>query len=490
MLPLYAHQVKALERSRDREAFALFLDMGLGKSRVAIETAAHLYELGKIDAALVVAPKGVYRNWSTVEIPKHWSFEELRPPIPLHRVFTWSAVAGQKKRASLEAGACSGGNFFVWLCMNVEAFATERGAAFAEQFLRARRALVIVDEATTIKNPNAQRTKALLRLRHLAPYRRILTGTPITKSPLDLYAPCLFLDPEVLGVRSWYAMRARYCDLKTEEIRLWDAEKRQPKFRKVQRVVGFRRVEELHARLEAHSYRATKEECLDLPPKVYLRREVELEPEQARIYGAMRDQARAELGAPGFEVKAPLVIARILRLHQIACGHLPRPDGTTERIATARLDALLEALEETDGKAIIWASYTADVHAIAETLRKAYGSREVVIYAGETLDAARPKLVEAFQSPGGPRFFVGQPRTGGYGLTLTAARTVVYYSNTFDLEVRLQSEDRAHRIGQTGSVSYLDLVTPGTVDEQILDALRGKRTLADLVLGETWREWI
>jgi SNF2 family DNA or RNA helicase len=481
MLPLYAHQRDALEVSKDCEAFALFLDMGLGKSRVAIDTAAHLYEQGKIDAALVIAPKGVYRNWSTVEIPKHWEGTA--------RVVTWSAVPSRKERAALEVAARAGGPF-TWLAMNVEALSTERGEAFARRFLEARSALLVVDEATTIKNPGAARTKALLRLRHLAPYRRILTGTPITKSPLDLYAPCLFLDPEVLGVASWFAMRGRYCELKTESIRLWDPVKKVPKFRKVQRVVGFRRMDELQERIERHSYRATKEKCLDLPPKVYLRREVELEPEQARIYAAMRDQARAALGAPGFEVKAPLVIARILRLHQIACGHLPRPDGTTERIATARLDALLEALEETDGKAIIWASYTADVHAIAETLRKAYGSREVVIYAGETLDAARPKLVEAFQSPGGPRFFVGQPRTGGYGLTLTAARTVVYYSNTFDLEVRLQSEDRAHRIGQTGSVSYLDLVTPGTVDEQILDALRGKRTLADLVLGETWREWI
>lgn len=480
--PLFAHQAKAERLSLERESFALFLDMGLGKSRVAIDTAAQLDAAGKIDAAIVLAPKGVVRNWSALEIPKHWSGEAPR-------IALWSAGAG--KRATRELVDALSATGFVWLCINVEALATEKGRAYLERFLRARRALVVVDEATTIKGPKAARTKALLSLRHLAPYRRILTGTPITKSPLDLYAPCLFLGAELLGVSSWYAMRGRYCVLGTVDRFVgWDPVKQERKVQKIRTVVGYKNLEDLQERLARFSFRATKEECLDLPPKVYLRREVELEPRQATLYAQMRLEARALLES-GAEIKAPLVIAQILRLHQIACGFLPRPEGGVERISSARVEALLEALEETSGKVIVWASYTADVHAIAEALREAYGAGSTVIYAGETPEAERPKIVAAFQrEDGGPRFFVGQPRTGGYGLTLTAASTVVYYSNTFDLEVRLQSEDRAHRIGQTRSVSYLDLVTPGTVDEKILDALRAKRSLAGAVLGETWQEWI
>ena len=174
---------------------------------------------------------------------------------------------------------------------------------------------------------------------------------------------------------------------------------------------------------------------------------------------------------------APIAITQILRLHQIVCSS-PR-----------RVDALVETLEEVSGKAIIWAIYRADIARITERLRSVFGEDCLVVYDGTTASADRPTLVDAFQAEGGPQFFIGQPKTGGYGLTLTAASTVVYYGNSYDLEIRLQSEDRAHRIGQRSAVTYVDLVTPGTVDERILDALRSKRDLANAVLGE-WQEWI
>jgi SNF2 family DNA or RNA helicase len=487
---LYAHQLEAFERSCDAEAFALFHEMGLGKTLVAIMTADHLAARGKIDAALVVAPKGAYRNWSELEVPK-WTNTARAA------VHTWSSNAtratkdGKTTRtARVIDAAIADRSRFLWLAINVEAVRGERGAAFLERFLESRRALVIVDEATTIKNPKAKQAETMLRFRHLAAYRRVLTGTPITKSPLDLYAPMLWLDPKILGVMSWYAMRGAFCVLGERVYTEWDPKAGKRVERKKRTVVGYKRLEELQRRIAPFSDRRTKEECLDLPPKTYLRREVELEPEQRKIYDRMALEARVELGAPGFEVSAPAVIAKIVRLHQIACGHLPRPDGSSEIIAANRIAELLELLEEVDGKAIIWANYVTDLARIRDALDRAYGKGAAVIYAGQTPDKERPRIVEAFQSPGGPRWFVGEPKTGGYSVTLTAAQTVVYYSNRFDLEIRLQSEDRAHRIGQRGTVTYVDLVAPDTVDEKIIDALRAKKNLADLVLGDRWREWI
>ena len=184
-------------------------------------------------------------------------------------------------------------------------------------------------------------------------------------------------------------------------------------------------------------------------------------------------------------------LTQIMRLHQIACGHSKLDDGTEISIPSKRMDELLSVVEETSDKVIIWANYRHDIEAIKLALAKEYGMNAVGTYYGDTDDEERRRVVREFQDPDSElRFFVGNPRTGGYGLTLTAANTVVYYSNSFDLEVRLQSEDRAHRIGQTKSVTYVDLMVPGTVDEKIVKALRSKIDIANEVLGEEMKDWL
>jgi SNF2 family DNA or RNA helicase len=180
-----------------------------------------------------------------------------------------------------------------------------------------------------------------------------------------------------------------------------------------------------------------------------------------------------------------------MRLQQICCGFLQPDDGEIQSLDNNRLKELLEITDELQGKAIIWASYTHDIQQIADALRDRFGPEAVATYYGATAQDERQEIVERFQDKLNPlRFFVGQPRTGGYGITLTAANTVVYYSNSYDLEIRLQSEDRAHRIGQNNKVTYIDLVSPDTIDEKILKALRGKIDLAGKVLGEEARDWL
>ena len=199
----YEHQLKALEMSWNREVFAYFMEMGTGKSKVLLDNIAMLYDAGKIDAVLIIAPKGVYKNWYDSEIPIHMVDHIQR------KMVLWQAVINQKQQQKLDTLFKSETDLHI-LIMNVEAFSTKKGLDFASKFLLSHKALVAVDESTTIKNPGAMRTKNILRLSNMSKYRRILTGSPVTKSPLDLYTQCLFLDPYLLDHASYYSFRTRY----------------------------------------------------------------------------------------------------------------------------------------------------------------------------------------------------------------------------------------------------------------------------------------
>ena len=470
----YDHQIKALEKSWAQESYALFMEMGTGKSKVLVDNIAMLYDLGAIKGALIVEPKGVYKKRDQIEFPVH---------MPEHVEYTkvlWEPNLTKKKQFELDTLFDDKGDLKI-LIMNVEALSTEKGLDFAHRFLNmlCGRALIGIDESTTIKNPTAKRTKNILKLRNLAKYRRILTGSPVTKSPLDLYSQCEFLDPFHLGHSSYYSFRARYAHMLERNFG----------GRRVQIVGSYRRLDELSEKLEKFSYRVLKEECLDLPPKTYMRRTVELTSEQNKVYAQMKQMALAMLDDK--VMSTVNVMTQLMRLHQVTCGHFKADDGTITQLDNNRVKALLELLEETDGKVIIWANYREDIKNITDSLKKVYGDDSTVEYWGEVDSTLRQENIAQFQQKNGPtRYFVGNAQTGGYGITLTAANTVVYYSNNYDLEKRLQSEDRAHRIGQTGSVTYVDLIAEGTIDEKIVKSLRSKINIANEIMGEDLKDWI
>ena len=468
----YAHQKSALEKSWHKDEFAYFMEMGTGKSKVLVDNIAMLYNKGAIDAALIIAPKGVYRNWYSQEIPNH---------LPSHienKTVLWTATTSKTKDKEYQQLFKVDYDLHI-LVMNVEAFSTKKGLEFATKFLNCHKTLMAIDESTTIKTPTAKRTKAICAIGKLAKYRRILTGSPVTKSPLDLYTQCEFLNENLLGFTSYYTFRNRYAVMK------------QANFggRRVQLVGGYQRLEELSKILKPFSDRVLKENCLDLPEKTYVERQVELTDEQKKTYETMKSAALASL--KGKMATAPHVLTQLMRLHQITCGHLKNDDDTITEIKNNRINSLLELLEETEGKVIIWANYVYDIKQIVSAISKKYGEDSIVQYYGAVPAETRQKNIVEFQDPESPvKFFVGNPQTGGYGITLTAANNVVYYSNGYDLEKRLQSEDRAHRIGQKKAVTYIDLITPKTVDEKIRKALRKKINIATEIMGEELREWI
>lgn len=471
----YDHQRDVLERSWDEINWAFFMEMGTGKSKVAIDTATILYEKGEIDTFIVVAPKGVYRNWARLEIPAHMPDRVAEgAPILIWRPNPTKAL----KKTMVEFMRPSEG--FRMLVMNVEALSTGKGPKFLEAVLRSSKALLAVDESTAIKSPKASRTKALIRLSKLAAYRRILTGFPVTQSPMDLWAQCRFMSPDLLGDcgDNFFQFQHRYAV----------QQKRHVGSHSFNQIVGYRNLEELSGLLKNFSSRVMKEECLDLPSKIYVQRSVQLSPDQKRIYTDLKDYALAHIDDHEF-MTATNVMTQLLRMQQVLSGHTKSDTGNIIEIKDNRLEELLACLDEADGKVIIWSRFRYDIKRIEAALAKKYGPKSVVTYFGDTTDDQRSEAIERIQN-GDARFFVGNPQTGGYGITLTAATTVIYYANSFDLAVRMQSEDRAHRIGQTEHVTYIDLIAEGTIDEQIVKSLRAKMDIASVVMGEELKEWL
>ena len=468
----YAHQLTALEKSWDKTEYGYFMEMGTGKSKVLVDNMAMLYDKGKINGAVIVAPKGVYRNWYSQEIPNHLS-SHIQPKMVL-----WTALTSKKKDKEYQTLFETGHDLHI-LIINVEALSTKKGLDFAAKFMRCHKTMLAIDESTTIKNPSAKRTKSILALGKEATYRRILTGSPVTKSPLDLYTQCGFLNSYLLGYDSFYAFRNRYANMVDRNFG----------GRRVQLIGSYKRLDELADKLKAFSYRVLKDDCLDLPDKVYIRREVDLTDEQSKAYATMKSAALASL--KGKMATAPHVLTQMMRLHQITCGHLRNDDGTITEIKNNRLKELINLLDEVEGKVIIWANYVYDIENLVKVISDEFGADSIVQYYGAIPAEQRQQNIEKFQDPNSKvKFFIGNPQTGGYGITLTCANTVVYYSNGYDLEKRLQSEDRAHRIGQTKSVTYVDFIAPKTVDEKIVKALRSKMNIANTIMDEDWREWI
>ena len=471
----FDHQAKALEQGWNKHEFGFFMEMGTGKSKVLIDNIGILHLNYNLEFALIIAPKGVYRNWVAKEIPEHMSDD-----VP-YRVIRWVSSPNKTQQKELKSVADKFDGLTIFV-INVEAFSTVKGQN-AGKWLAQRfggRGLIAIDESTTIKNHKAKRTKALLKIAAGFQFRRLLTGSPITKSPMDVYSQCEFLRPGLLGFDSYYAFQGRYAVINRRTMGAHS----------FQQIVGFKNLDELTERIDRYSFRVLKKDCLDLPDKIYTVRYVGLTDEQAKMYKSIQETAIVMLES-GDLVTAPAVITQLLRLQQVMSGHLKTDDGDTIYFPSRRVDALKEILEEHAGKVIIWSRFRYDIIQITKVLAETYGEESVASYYGDTTDDDRNNIIKQFQSPDSKlRFFVGNPATAGYGLTLTEADLVVYYANDFNLETRIQSEDRAHRIGQKNNVTYIDLITEGSIDEKIVKSLRDKIDIGAQVLGEQAREWL
>jgi len=487
----YKHQLDCFERNKDKEYYAYLMEMGTGKSKVLLDTARYMCEKNWINAILIFANKGSYTNWVESEIPAHWHNPNMDT-----RIFLWKASMTKKEQKEFKVindppfthmRASNGKDVkeIRFLVMNIEALAYERSFKVAKKFVEMHGALVAVDESTTIKNIKAKRTKAAFKIGKLAKTRRIMTGSVVDNNPLDSFAQFEFLEPACLGFASYYSFQNHYAEM------IDMTTKNSPRSFKV--VTGYKNMEDLQKRMADNAFIIKKDECLDLPKKIYQKFYVELTDEQKVAYAQLTKHSLMTINDEIVSVK--IVLTKLLRLHQLVCGHAKDDEGKVHTIKSNRLPALLDVLDEVSGQIIIWANYREDIFAITKAIKEAYKDvkkSEVLTYFGDTSQEDRDFAKKVFKRGAdtkGVRFLVGNPQTGGYGITLTGANTVIYYSNNFDAEKRNQSEDRCHRIGQTGSVTYIDLIAKGTIDEKILEALKKKKSLSDTITTSNWQEF-
>ena len=449
----FDHQKKSFYISRDKKVFGLLMEQGTGKTKVCIDNATYLYGKGEITALIIIAPNGVHRNWLR-EIETHL------PDWCEYKSVYYRAGMNKKEVEKFEEVLAAKDCLKIFT-FNVEAFTSPKAVNWMERAILSNQTMLVVDESTRIKTPGAKRTKMIIKFGKNAKYRRILTGTPITKNAADVYSQFKFLDSQILGYDSFYSFRNRYCVMGGFEQR---------------QIIAYRNLDELTRNIEGHSFRVLKKDCLDLPPKIYQRHFVDMSERQRKLYTTMKKGFIAEL--QGNVIEAPEAITRLLRLQQILCGWFPTENERVQPIdeKNPRIEALKDILEGINTKAIIWARFRADIRAIERLL----GDLAVSYHGGVDSDA-RELAIERFQNDPDIKYFIGTPQAGGTGLTLTAAEYAIYYSNSFDLEQRLQSEDRCHRIGTKNNVTYIDIECQKSIDSKIIKALRDKKNIADVI---------
>lgn len=454
-IKLYKHQNDSLSLGWERMNYAYLLEMGLGKTAIMIANAGMLHLTQRLTGVLIIAPKGVHSQWVDEEIPKH-----------LDERIEWKGFVWRKKLPKCDELRDAP---LIFLSMNIDALKTKSGGELAAKFLNDHRgkSMMILDESHLIKNGSADRTKFVLNFGQLATYRRIATGTPIAKNIMDAWSQFNFLDPRIIGHKYATAFRARYCVMGGWEGR---------------QIVGQKNTEEFYGLIAPHCFRMTKGEALDLPPKLYIPKEYDMSDATRKHYDEIKATLMTEMEDGSF-VDAQNPAVALLRLQQVICGHLPSESGM-QQIGGERLMVMLDILDQVEGQVVIWSRFIEDSTQIQNRLFE--HGETYAVYRGS--DEEKKKAKDRFIG-GEVRCFVGNPSSGGTGLDglQHASQNVIYYSNSFNSLHRWQSEDRTHRIGTKGAVTYFDLVARRTIDRMILRNLKGKKSVSDLTFDQIRR---
>lgn len=442
MIELYAHQKNALKFLEGKKFAALLMDMGTGKSLTIL---THILNNG-ITPTLIITKNSIKYNWA-VELDKIGVARELVSILD---------GATPKKKAAL---ADMTKQFYI---LNYESVRLLKDEIRARGFKS-----IVLDESTAIKNPTAKVSKAILSLSRYIENRFILTGTPVTNAPLDAYNQFAFLDSSILFFYSYFAFRNYYAVMVERRIN----------GRSFKDIVAYKNLDELVARVQPHSFMIKKSECLDLPDKVYETREIEMTPEQDKIYTTLAKELVSEINSTETCVVSN-ILTKLLRLQQILGGNAVAESGVNVPIKENKTAELLDVMSEIgDAKVVIWARFVAEIRKLEAVLNGA-GYKTKSIH-GEVKNDERQKIVDEINN-GDLRCVVCQQQTAGFGLNITGANVAIYFSNDWSLQNRQQSEDRIHRIGQTKSVTIVDIVHKHTLEENIIAALKTKKTFQDI----------
>tara|TARA_R110002153_G_scaffold104852_1_gene242988 strand:- start:1476 stop:2939 length:1464 start_codon:yes stop_codon:yes gene_type:complete len=472
------HQESVWEESRDLAGYALWWEMGVGKTCEIVGTTSWLFLEKKINTLIVVAPNGVHQNWTDDELPKHLPDAIMEGT----KMLCWHSSTSGSKRVQEDFKELVAHDGLVVFVCSYDAVMTERGAKALKKLLVDRECLYVLDESGRIKTPGSKRTKRISASAKYAPYRRVLTGTPVDGSPFDVYTQVRFIRPDVwrdMGLPNAGTFKARYG--------LWEKRTNRGQGRSYESLVRYLHLDELCEIVDSVGSRLLKSEVLDLPDKIYQKRYFDLDGAQKKSYKELEKKFITWLSGEGGSATADLVLTRHLRLSQLCSGFIKDDDDKVVPVGkNVRLKVLQDVLEDVSGSVIIWCRWSWEV----DEIRKVLGEEDAVYYDGRTNVQGREDAKRRFQKEGTARFFVAKASAAGEGLTLHRAKTVIYMTNTWSLRERLQSEDRAHRAGMSGDpVVYIDIIARNTFDEKLLGGLRGKRDNARLITGDLITPW-
>lgn len=487
----YNHQREALRKGAALTAFAWLMEQGTGKSKVCIDNVGWLYEKAAIDCFIIIAPNGIHQNWIKNEIPAH-----LPDTIPCVTT-VWASGSARAQRLMHKAAI---DKRLVIASFNIDCLGTDDGLSTIKDLCTSRRVLMAIDESSDIAHPSSARTRAAWKLARLAKYRRILDGTPFAESPMEAYAQFRFLDPNILGfqrfqhykeyVAVWRDMTLRGNDGKSE--RVFKVQVKDKDGHKVWRKENIERIKE---RMAPFIYRVLKKDVLDLPERVYARRPIELSAQQRTLYDQLTLEWETQL-SNGMLVTVDNKLTMMVRHQQIACGYVPSAAWFAEEETepahiipgpTPRLEAALELYQHYPVPTIIWARFSKDIELLAETFKK--HNINTTLYNGSIGAEERARNMDHFLS-GEADVILCNARLAGRGHTMNRARHAIYYSNYFSSRLRIQSEDRFHRIGQMEKVLVTDIEAINTCDERVRAALRSKKSISDMMTGDPSFEWL
>ena len=530
----YDHQIEDYKKLYDKPFGALFHEQGTGKSKAAIDIASNLFLEEKINAVLLIAPNGVQRQWANEQIPEH-------SPVDTH-IMVWNNKSSKVYRRIMEEFILDPIDKLKWFCVNVEVFQTKNHMRRFIEYVINNRTMIIVDECTRIKNPAANRTtnivynlakvmkhgKKVVGVKPYSLYRLILTGMMVTNSPYDLWSMFEFLDHNYFKC-NYYAFRIRYGievrDSHPHTGRIFSRGMRynemvsihkyyeggkaisviaylmQTSESNIQFVIDnpkllspYKHLDELKEKINPVSSIARKEDCLDLPPKIYERLLCEMNSEQKRIYKELKKEFLSVYNE--HELTVMNKVSLVGRLQQVNGGFFPYQDSNgkarVEQIMSSnpKMNVLKRDLEEAGNeKIIIWARFVAEIKLIHLELTKAFPEKRIEMYYGGVWKELRPAIIEDFKK-GLIDILVANTRTAGVGLNLQKSHFHYYYSNSFSIEDRLQSEDRSHRSGQTSPVLYKDIIMENTVDEKVYSVLQAKKNLVDYFRSNSLKSFI
>jgi SNF2 family DNA or RNA helicase len=499
----FAHQRQEFDEARHLAFRAMLWEQGTAKSKVIIDTGVALFLEGHIDAVVIVAPNGVDENWVTDQIPEHCALDGPWEPVSVASMGACAHYLVGRNRVQLyrpekfetmwhqrELRQSIYHEGLLWLCVPYDLYISARGKKFIWEVLKKRKALYVLDEASSIKSPSAKRSISIIASGAYAPYRRILEGTPVSNSPFDIYSQVRFLDPDFwkreLEIGTAVEFRQYFGIWRPVDRGEGNNSPYDPGM-----LVGYKRLDQLNAILKKIGSRYLKSEVLkDIPDKLFSKRYFELNTEQKNVYKQLKEGYMADLPS-GEVVTAPLAITQLLRLQQVTCGYVPvdSPDGDPQPVEllgkrNPRLELLEYLAQTTPHQALIWARFHKDLDLITELL-----GRKAVRYDGKVEASERQLNKEKFLR-GEAQFMCANPAAMARGHTFINALTTIYYNNSFKLIDRLQSEDRNHRAGQKNAVNYIDIIAPGTVDTRIVANLRNKVDIASQVTGDQLKEWI